>query len=491
MMWIDLLAKMPVEARGGDGNPAVTDVTGDSRAVASGSLYVSIPGFAVHGDSFIKQAIAGGACAVLSENDQSGCGVAWAKTAQPRKCLGLASRLVYNIDMSKITCVGITGTNGKTTTAHLFRNLLSMMHDPDDVWMFGTIRYYASGKTAPAHNTTPEAAEIFRAIHEARKSPSAIVMEVSSHSLALERIAGLEYDCALFTNLTQDHLDFHKTMESYYQAKKSLFASHIKGPSGKAVINIDDGYGKRLASELPAGRVVTFGKDASADIRIVKTSCVWDSTEIELSVAGTPYVFKSGLAGGFNAYNMTALCAGAYALGIPLDMVSRCFATINTVPGRMEKVTLDAPYSVFVDYAHTPDALENVLSTSAKLTRGRLICVFGCGGDRDRKKRPLMAEAVARHADEAIVTSDNPRSERPEAIIEEICSGMPLDFPYAVIADRKMAIKEALMRARPSDCVVIAGKGHEDYQEIKGVRHHFDDREEVARAFREISSHAE
>ncbi len=485
MMWNDLLARMPVESRGGDGNPALTDVTCDSRVVTPGSLYVSIPGFAVHGDAFIRQAIGNGACAVLSENDQEGCGVAWAKTAQTRKCLGLASRLVYNIDLSRITCVGVTGTNGKTTTVHLLKMLLSQKYAADDVWMFGTIRYYANGKSAPAHNTTPEAAEIFRAIHDAHRKPSAIVMEVSSHSLALERVAGMAYDCALFTNLTQDHLDFHKTMEEYFKAKKALFALYLKD-RGKAVINIDDEYGKRLASELPRSQMVTFGKADAADIRIVKTLCEWNSTTINVTVAGAPYTFTSQLAGCFNAYNMAALCAGAYALGLDMDAVAGTFAAIDTVPGRMEKVALDAPYSVFVDYAHTPDALENVLSTSAKLTRGRLICEFGCGGDRDRKKRPLMAEAVAHHADEAVVTSDNPRSERPETIIDEICAGMPLDFPYQIIVDRKEAIREALSHARPGDCIVIAGKGHEDYQEIKGVRHHFDDKEEVTHALATI-----
>jgi UDP-N-acetylmuramoyl-L-alanyl-D-glutamate--2,6-diaminopimelate ligase len=489
MMWNDLAAQIPVESRGGEGNPAVTDVTCDSRSVGPGSLFVSIRGFKALGDSFIPQAVARGACAVLSENSQEGCGVVWAKTAQPRKCLGLASRLVYGIDLSETTCVGITGTNGKTTTAHLFRTLFSQKHPSEDVWMFGTIRYYAGGKSEAAHNTTPEAHEIFRDMHQAKQKPAAIVMEVSSHSLSLDRVAGLAYDCALFTNLTQDHLDFHATMEEYFQAKKTLFTSHLK-ERGKAVINIDDTYGKRLASELPSGHVVTFGTSAGSDIRIIRSLCEWGFTEIDVAVAGSPFSFRSRLAGCFNVYNMAALCAGAYALGIDMDTVRKCFEAIDTVPGRMEKVALDAPFSVFVDYAHTPDALENVLSTAAKLTKGRLICVFGCGGDRDRKKRPLMAAAVAHHADGAIVTSDNPRSERPDTIITEICTGMPLDFPFRIIVDRKEAIRAALEAARPRDCIVVAGKGHEDYQEIKGVRHHFDDREEVQKEFETLKNHA-
>jgi UDP-N-acetylmuramoyl-L-alanyl-D-glutamate--2,6-diaminopimelate ligase len=491
MMWNDLLKQIPFESRGGAGNPAVIDVTGDSRACVPGSLYVSIPGFKVHGDTFIRQAIDKGACAVLSENNQNAdaCGVVWAKTVPTRKYLGLASRLVYGIDLSGIVCVGITGTNGKTTTAHLFRTLLSQNHAAGDVWMFGTIRYYTDGASEAAHNTTPEAAEIFRDIHSAQRAPEAIVMEVSSHSLSLDRVTGFSYDCAVFTNLTQDHLDFHKTMEAYYQTKKSLFTGHLKD-QGKAVINIDDAYGKRLAAELPEDRVVTFGKATGADVCIVNSQCSWSGTEIDITVKGTAFHFASKLAGSFNVYNMTALCAGAHALGLGMDLVQNCFEKIDTVPGRLEKVTLDAPYSVFVDYAHTPDALENVLSTASKLTRGRLVCVFGCGGDRDKSKRPLMAQAVARHADEAIVTSDNPRSEKPEAIVDDILAGVPLDFPHQICIDRREAIRKALRLARPSDCIIIAGKGHEDYQEINGVRHHFDDREEVILAFKELHSHA-
>jgi len=489
-MWNDLVDAVPVEMRGGAGNPEITDVTSDSRAVRSGSLYVSIPGFKVHGDAFIRQAVDNGARAVLSENSQEGCGVVWAQTGRTRKYLGLLSRRVFGIDLSGIQLVGITGTNGKTTTAYLFRTLLLQRLPQDRVWLFGTIRYLTGGSAVAAHNTTPEAAEIFRDIHAARQPPAAIVMEVSSHSLALDRVEGLIYDCALFTNLTQDHLDFHETMEAYYQAKKMLFTSHLKD-TGKAVINIDDDWGKRLASELPQQRVVTFGAALAADVRIVTSSCTWDRTEIDIAVQGKQYHFGSRLAGSFNVYNMAALCAGAHALSIGMDMVARCFDAIETVPGRLEKVRVDAPFSVFVDYAHTPDALDNVLSTAAKLTRGRLICVFGCGGDRDVKKRPLMAEAVARHADEAIVTSDNPRSETPEAIIEGILVGMPLDFPHQIVVDRREAIRKAMRIVRPTDCLVIAGKGHEDYQEVKGVRHHFDDKEEAILAFKEMNNHAQ
>jgi UDP-N-acetylmuramoyl-L-alanyl-D-glutamate--2,6-diaminopimelate ligase len=488
MMWNDLLKHLTVRSRGGEGNPAIADVTCDSRTAAKGSLYVSIPGFKVDGDTFIADAAAKGAVAVLSQRPQKNCPVVWAQIDNTRKNLGLLSRLVWGIDCTGTACVGITGTNGKTTTAHLFLTLLSQVHGERDVWMFGTIRYVAAGRTQQAHNTTPEAAEILRAIHEAKKKPRALVMEVSSHSLALDRVAGIEYDAAIFTNLTQDHLDFHSSMEDYYQAKKLLFTQYLK-TGGRAVINIDDPYGRRLASELGKTPCVTFGRSETADVRIVSWRCDWSGTSVEIDTAGKLFSFSSRLAGFFNVYNMTALVAGAQALSIGMDTVTACFAATTTVAGRLERVEIAAQFSVFVDYAHTPDALKNVLSTVRELTKGKLLCVFGCGGDRDRKKRPLMAAAVAQNCDEAIVTSDNPRTEKPEAIVAGILAGMPLDFPHLVIIDRREAIRKSLGLARPGDCIVIAGKGHEDYQEIFGARHHFDDKEEVAAAFKELGSH--
>ncbi len=489
MTWNELKMRLAVKSAGGEANPAIADVTGDSRAASPGALFVSIPGFRVDGDRFIRSAIDKGACAVLSEKPQPWCPVPWAQIDNTRKTLGIVSRMVYGIDLSDVTMTAITGTNGKTTTAHLFRSLLSQQYDASRVWMFGTIKYVAAGTSQEAHNTTPEAAEIFRKIRTASEKPKAVVMEVSSHSLSLDRVSGLEFDCAVFTNLTQDHLDFHETMENYYQAKKLLFAGYLKA-NGASVINIDDPWGARLSQELDGTKVVTFGKNAAADLRITGWECSWDRTSVSLSVAGAPVSYSSKLAGFFNVYNMTALVAGAHALGMPPDAMRRCFDAVDTVAGRMDRVPLDAPFSVFVDYAHTPDALVNVLSTAKDLTAGRLICVFGCGGDRDTKKRPLMAQAVAENADEAVVTSDNPRSEDPHAILRDVLAGMPLDFPHTVIADRREAIRKALKIARAGDCVVVAGKGHESYQEVKGVRYHFDDKEEIVKAYREIKADA-
>ncbi len=475
---------MPVKASAGSGDPDISDVFCDSRTIVPGSLYVGIPGFKQNGDAFIADAIARGASAILSENPQPACTVPWAQVPDVRKNLGLVSRAVHGIDLSQTLFVGITGTNGKTTTAYLFKQLLAQLFGDPAVWMFGTIKYSAGDSDAAAQRTTPESSDIFRRMGRSPKRPQAVVMEVSSHALALDRIAGLSFDCAVFTNLTHDHLDFHKSMEEYYRAKKRLFTDFSGGRRGFAV-NIDDPWGRRLASELDAGNLVTYGVSEDARVRLASSRCTGDATTIDCVIGNRTERFSSKLAGRFNAYNMTALVAGAVALSIDMSDVRKCFETIATVPGRMERVETGAEFSIFVDYAHTPDALENVCATARDLTDNQLICVFGCGGDRDAAKRPLMAAAVARHCDEAIITSDNPRSEKPEAIIRDIVRGMPLDFPHTVIVDRMEAIRKAMRIAQKGDCVIIAGKGHEDYQEICGRRHHFDDREAVVEAYAE------
>jgi len=486
----ELIARIPLITRGGAGDPEISDVTFDSRLVGPGALYVSIPGFTMHGDRFIAEAIHKGAAAIISENPQPDAVAPWVQVDNPRKTLGIAARCVFGEVPAETTFVGITGTNGKTTTAYLFQNLLGKLFGQSSVWMYGTIKYSAGRTEVPASRTTPESADIFRAIGSAAVKPKAVVMEVSSHALALDRVAGLCFDIAVWTNLTQDHLDFHHTMEEYYQAKKRLFTEYLAG-HGYAVINIDDPWGKRLSGELVGVRQVTFGESADAHVRILSSESLADATQVNLSVGGAPVQLRSSLAGRFNVYNMAALAAGAHALLIDMEIVREWFTAMQTIPGRMQRVDLAANFSVFVDYAHTPDALDNVLASARALTRERLLCVFGCGGDRDRTKRPLMGRAVALHCDEAVITSDNPRSEKPEAIIRDIVQGVPLDFPHAVIVDRREAIRTALSKARSGDCIVIAGKGHESYQEIMGVRKHFDDAEEVRELFSEAKKHHE
>jgi UDP-N-acetylmuramoyl-L-alanyl-D-glutamate--2,6-diaminopimelate ligase len=485
-------AGLTITSSGGSGNPDIWDITCDSRTVKNGDLFVAIPGTKTQGAAYVADALRRGAAAVVSGSKSSGENVPWAQVENPRRALGLLGKMLWRVNVDAMQLVGITGTNGKTTTAHLFTKLFEQRFDPERVWMFGTIDFKLGARRLTASHTTPEALDVFRLIGGAAESmvPQAMVMEVSSHSLALDRVGGLVFDAAVFTNLTQDHLDFHKTMEDYYQAKKRLFTDFLK-KDGCSVVNIDDPYGRRLAEEIGGGNRVTFGRTEGADVRIVDAECSWDGTAVELDVRGKRLKVRSALRGFFNVYNITGLCAGAAALSFDGTAIGRACSEVETVPGRMDRVALEAPFSVIVDYAHSPDALVNILRTSRPLTKGRLICVFGCGGDRDRTKRPLMGKAVAEFSDEAVVTSDNPRSERPAAIIDEILAGMPLDFPQTVIEDRREAIRKGLAIARAGDCVVIAGKGHETYQEIKGVRHPFNDKEIVYTTYEEIAAHAQ
>ncbi|NLD92447.1 MAG: UDP-N-acetylmuramoyl-L-alanyl-D-glutamate--2,6-diaminopimelate ligase [Fibrobacter sp.] len=480
MLFEELLKKANVEvlSRSGSGDPDITGITFDSRKVKLGYVFISIPGTKLDGDAYIADALAKGAAAIISEKKHPELNVPSVQVKNVRHCTGYLGAALWNIDINGIKMIGITGTNGKTTITHQFQKLLEQTSKKEQVWMFGTIDFHIANKIVPATHTTPEAIEIFRCIHEENYSPDSIVMETSSHSLALDRISGLFYDVAVWTNLTQDHLDFHKTMENYYEAKKRLFTEYMK-PDGVAVINIDDKWGKRLSAEIGDRKILTYGRDSASDVRIDSWNCSWDGCEVTIVHKGKRLAFHSSLRGFFNVYNMTALIAGAYGLGFSDATIQQAFSAVETVAGRMDRVMIDAPFAVIVDYAHTPDALQNILTTARPLTKGRLICVFGCGGDRDRTKRPVMGGVVAEHADEAIVTSDNPRSERPIAIIDEICAGIPLDFPHVAIPDRKSAIEVALKNAKEGDCIVIAGKGHEDYQEINGVKHHFNDKEIV------------
>lgn len=485
--WLEVKQAIDIIGQGGEGNPDVTDITFDSRLVTPGAVFVAIPGFKAHGDSFILAALKKGSAAVVSENPHPELTVPWIQVSDPRLALGLLGKTLWNVDFQKITMVGVTGTNGKTTTASLYHTLFRVLHGLQYSWMFGTIAYSLGKTMIDAPHTTPEASDILRYIGTAQQRPKAVSMEVSSHALTLHRVAGFLFDIAVWTNLTQDHLDFHGTMEAYYTAKKKLFTAHMK-KDGIAVVNSDDAWGQRLIKELDGIAVVTYGRSEQATVRVVDAACTWTQTEVGLVYRNKEMRFKSCLAGAFNVYNMAALIAGALAKGISQKEIQDSLQVMHAVAGRMERIPVPFDFPVVVDYAHTPDALVNMLTTARNLTKGRLICVFGCGGDRDKTKRPLMAEAVARCSDEAIVTSDNPRTERPEKILEEITQGIPLDFPHMVIADRREAIRMALTMGTEGDCVVIAGKGHETYQEIKGKRYHFDDREVVRELSRELKA---
>ncbi len=478
MQWNKLIRTLQVIKQGGEGDPEVTHITYDSRRVRSGCVFVAIPGFNVDGDRFIDAAVTKGAAAVVSQKEQAGRKLPWIQVENAREALGILSKQIHGVNLDETACVAVTGTNGKTTTVYLFDHLFENYYGREKTWMFGTVKYLMGQTVEQAPRTTPESSDLFLRIGAAAEKPRALAMEVSSHALALYRVAGFTYDIAVWTNLTQDHLDFHNTMEEYYQSKKVLFTKYLK-KQAVAVINIDDRWGRRLAGELVDTNILSYGRSDDADVRIVESTCTLEQTKVTFSYKNEKTAVSCPLAGEFNVYNIASFFSGAMALGIPRERIEQGLRTMQVVPGRMETVPGPEGTVAIVDYAHTPDALEKVLAAVQPLTSGRLFCVFGCGGDRDRGKRPLMAEAVARYCDEAIVTDDNPRSENPKQIIKDILEGLPLDFSFQVVQDRRDAIRTVLKRMRPGDSVVIAGKGHETYQEVNGVRHHFDDREVV------------
>ncbi len=460
----------------------ISAVTNDSREACRDAIFIAIKGARSNGAEFVPQALKKGAKVVISEDDLEDLllpGTVNLVVKNTYKAYAVLCEAFYDFPTRNMAGFAFTGTNGKTTSAMLTRMLLK--HAGQCCGLISTVEYDCGIKIVPADRTTPEAGRLFAMFAEMQQNNVRnFVMEVSSHALHQNRIGTLQFNAAVFTNLTGDHLDYHKTMEEYYQVKKRLFTDHLAN-GGKAVINIDDSYGKRLAEELPAERVVTFGCN----------SAQWQITNIQSSAQGSTFTLKTpdieqrfsiDLPGKYNIYNVSGTVLALHCTGkLPLDRSAEILAENSvTVPGRMESFVLPDGAVAVVDYAHTADALENVLNTLRRIAQQRLLCVFGCGGDRDKSKRPAMGKIAADIADVIYLTSDNPRSEEPAAIIEEIKSGIPQDFAALhTITDRRSAIKTALKNALPGDIVLIAGKGHEDYQEIDGVKHHFDDREEV------------
>ena len=461
-----------------------SDITYDSRKVQEGTLFVAIKGFEADGHRFIESALSKGATAIVSQQEPIG-DTPWIQVKDVRQGMAQLAYGVFDVSLNNLTTIGITGTNGKTTIATLFNQLNHLFYDEKKCWLIGTAGNLFGKTLEVAERTTPEAVDLLRWISRAQEQPKALVMEVSSHALILKRLQGFEFDVAVYTNLTQDHLDFHGDMENYYEAKKLLFTQHLS-ENGIAIINIDDTYGKRLSEECSTVNCLTFGFDTSADVVISDVHSTLDGTFFRVSYKGKKYKINSPLVGAFNVSNLCSVLT--YALYQEFDMVSvlNTVKTMTDVRGRMEVVSLNAPFTAIVDYAHTPDALKNILSTARKITKGKVIIVFGAGGDRDSGKRSIMAEIVSKNSDFAIITSDNPRTENPSQILTMVEQGMPLDFTYAVIEDRATAIASALSQAQKGDVVIIAGKGHETYQDIAGVKHHFDDREEVIKAYTTI-----
>ena len=442
----------------------------DTGAVGPGTLFFCVVGFTRDGHEFASEAIARGAVALVVERPL-GLGVPEIRVDSVRAAMAPAAARFYGDPTAELQTVGVTGTNGKTTTAFLVRALLEA--DGRQTGLLGTVKSVIGGEEREVVRTTPEAIDLQRTFREmVGKGDVACAMEVSSHALELHRADSIHFAAALFTNLTQDHLDFHGTMDEYFDAKRRLFTD---ADARAAIINLDDPYGARLAAEL--GDAVTFGLESP--------TALYRAIDVETSIAGSRFIARtpdgeielsSPLRGRFNVYNVLAAFASVRALGVPGEAAARAIATAGQVPGRFQTVDEGQPFAVVVDYAHTPDSLENVLRAARPLTTGRLHVVFGAGGDRDRGKRPLMGEIARRLADRIIVTSDNPRSEDPEAIIEEVLAGIRDANQVEHDADRRAAIATAITTAEAGDVVVIAGKGHEQGQEFEaGTKLPFDD----------------
>jgi len=446
----------------------------DNRAVEPGTLFFCVPGFTRDGHDFAADAVARGASALVVQRPL-GLGVPEVVVPDVRAAMAVAAARLHGDPTATLRVAGITGTNGKTTSAFLVRALLDGAGMP--CGLLGTVTAVIGGVEHPVVRTTPEAIDLqrtFRAMLDA--GDRACAMEISSHALELRRADGIHVAAAVFTNLSQDHLDFHGDMETYFAAKRRLFASPL---TGVRIANADDPYGRRLIEEFDG--TVAFGIESAAayrahDIRFDVAGCDF--------VADTPdgsFPARVPLPGRFNVLNALGAWAAARALGAPADGIPPALAGARTAPGRFQPVDMGQPFGVFVDYSHKPDALASVLRAARELASGRLIVVFGAGGDRDRGKRPLMGEIAARLADVALVTSDNPRSEDPEAIIDEIMAGVPVGADVSRDPDRRASIHRAIGMARAGDVVVIAGKGHERGQEFAGGRVEPFDDVEVAR----------
>ena len=460
---------------------SIGEIFYDSRKVTSGSLFVAVSGFAADGNRFIPMAIEKGAAAVVTAKKPE-TAVPYVLVESDRLALALLGCNFFGHPARSMTMIGVTGTNGKTSSTLLLKQVLEQCLGAK-VGLIGTMANMIGSETIPTERTTPESFELQALFARMRDAGCThVVMEVSSHAVALERIGGIRYDVAAFTNLTEDHLDFHKTMDAYCDAKAELFRR-----CERAVVNVDDAYADRILAAA-ACPVLTTAVEKNADLR---------AENLELHSEGVSFTAVSGtekaavslpIPGRFSVYNALTVLGIALQLGISLPDCAAALKTVSGVKGRVEVVpTPGMPYSVLIDYAHTPDGLEKVISAVQDFCRGRVIAVFGCGGDRDPMKRPIMGHIGVKLADFAVITSDNPRTEDPMAIIKDILEGVKQeDGEYIVIEDRRKAIRYAMDIAEKDDIIILAGKGHETYQDIGGQKHHLDEREEVAAHLQEL-----
>jgi UDP-N-acetylmuramoyl-L-alanyl-D-glutamate--2,6-diaminopimelate ligase len=452
----------------------------DSRKIEQGFLFFAFAGAKADGRQFAAQAIARGAIAVVSEApeppDFDGL---WLRVAHGRQALATAAGNFYHHPDRRLKIIGVTGTNGKTTTTYLIDSILTAAGLTTA--LVGTIEYRLAGLQLPSINTTPESLDLFRMFTELENQGGThVTMETSSHALSLARVHGIQFETAVFTNLTRDHLDFHGSMDAYLDAKQMLFTSESSPGPRHAVINHDDKYASAIRIKADT-EVITYGLGEGASARAQRVTTGFDGLRFEVHYSGKSYAVESALVGEVNVYNLLAAWCAAYSVGIGPEVIAQGIARCRAVPGRFERVDVGQPFLVIVDYAHTDDALRNAISIARTLTDKHVITVFGCGGDRDRTKRPLMGMAAAELSDSVVLTSDNPRSEDPLSIMMDAMVGIRrFDTPHIIEPDREKAIRRAIESAGPDDVVLIAGKGHETYQTLKDKTIPFDDRE-VAR----------
>ncbi|MFH0881170.1 MAG: UDP-N-acetylmuramoyl-L-alanyl-D-glutamate--2,6-diaminopimelate ligase [Lentisphaerota bacterium] len=481
-MKMDKIARV-IQAVSSKGSHA-GDVEGlayDSRMVRPGFLFIALPGERHDGRDFLEDALQRGAVAVVSEEKVSARkDLACFTVKDARLAMAQLACAFYDHPSRRMDLAGVTGTNGKSTTVFMIRDILRAQgRNPG---LIGTIQYEIGGRCIPASRTTPEAPDIQSLLDQMlRAGCESAAMEVSSHGLMQKRTWGLDFNVGVFTNLTQDHLDFHETMEQYFEAKKLLFEGLGKGrKKAFAVVNLDDESGRRLAADDSlSARLVTFGASAGAMVRAERISCSAQGSTFDLVTPWGEAPMRLKMLGRFNVSNALAAIATGGSLGAGLELMASTLASMPHVRGRLEPVDNERDLLIFVDYAHTDDALANVLQTLREITRNRLILVFGCGGHRDKAKRPLMGAVAARMADYSIVTSDNPRNEDPMEIVAHVASGFGFSTNFEMEVDRAKAIARALELAREGDTVLIAGKGHENYQEFANTVIPFDDRDAV------------
>lgn len=454
----------------------ITGMTSDSRNVADGHLFICIKGYTVDGHDYIDQAVNQGAVAVIVEKEVVRQDIAVIRVNDSLRVMSYLANRLYNFPTNDLHMIGITGTNGKTSITYLLEAIFKQHQEKTA--LIGTIQLKIGEETFPIKNTTPEPSFLFQ--HFALMQEAEVdhcIMEVSSHALKEGRVRGIDYDIAVLTNLTQDHLDFHQTMADYRHAKERLFqqlGNRYDSERPKyAIINLDDAHSASFI-DVTAQPVITYGLSEASDIYAKDIELYADHSKYTVVVRGEAITIETKLIGEFNVYNSLAAIAVAYVSNVPLAVIASSFATIKGVKGRFEAVDSNKAYSVIIDYAHTPDSLENVLETARSFAKGKVYCVIGCGGDRDKTKRPLMAEVSDRLSDYTLLTSDNPRSEDPLQIIEDMKKGMQ-SSAFTIEVDRRLAIKKAISKARAGDVIIIAGKGHETYQIINGKTYPFDD----------------